>query len=248
MKNKKHIFEQIVYIRTAILFAIILSVGSFIYVTKYKSTDMKPKTLLQIKSVENRKNEFVFNFSADAFIESYNSLYTLKHKSAYLSALEKWQKSTDETGIHSDYETNIYRFSEDEKLWALPTISIYTPSNSISVGEITVNFDWHSYTEKWYKQYKSMCYYTLKTVFPNLSDKQITNLYTKANDSGYEHCFSSEEWYENGRLPVEMFFKDNICVYSYFAIGSSQRLCVIPVTEETICKFKGKGVIVYEIE
>lgn len=232
---------------TAILFAIILIVGSFIYVTRYKTTEKEPKTLPPLKSTENRKNELVFNISADDFIESYNSLYAVKNKSAYLSAIEHWQKSSEETGIHSDYETNIYRFTEDEKLWALPTISIYTPSNNISVEEITVNFDWHSYTENLYEQYKSMCYYTLKTVLPNLADKQIINLYTKANDSGYEHCFSSDEWYANGRLPTEMFYKDNICVYSYFAIGSSQRLCIIPVTEETIAGFKEKGVIVYEI-
>ena len=247
-KDYKRIFKWIAYIGTAVLVAIILAVGSFIYVTRYKNTEKEPKTLLPIKSTENRKGELVFNISADDFIESYNSLYALKNKFAYLSALESWQKEPEETGIHSDYEMNVYRFTEDEKSWALPTISIYTPSDNIAVEEITVNFDWHSYTENFYEQYKSMCYYTLKTVFPKLSDKQITSLTNKANDSGFEHCFSSGEWYGKGRLPTEMFYKDNICVYSYFAIGSSQRLCIIPVTEETIAEFKEKGVIVYEIE
>ena len=93
-----------------------------------------------------------------------------------------------------------------------------------------------------------MCYYSLKTVLPKLEDEQIINLCTKANNSGYEHCFSAEERYTNGRLPYEMFRIDNICVYSYFALGSTQRLCIIPINEKSINEFKEKGVIINEVE
>ena len=34
--------------------------------------------------------------------------------------------------------------------------------------------DLHSYTEKMYKQYEELCYYTLKVFFPDMAKKQIT--------------------------------------------------------------------------
>lgn len=111
-----------------------------------------------------------------------------------------------------------------------------------------------------YDLYKEMCFYTLKVFFPDFSDEQIISIYSKAIDSGYDHViyskaidsgyyhiFPSDEWYSSDSVPYAVFYKDNIAVYSYFAIGSSQSLCIIPVTQETINTLRQKGAEIYEI-
>lgn len=220
---------------------------------KEKEAILKQKSeikRLDISVLDNREDELVFNISIDDYIESYNGYYWKDKKSRYLlpSSNINWQTQILDTSIHSKHETVYYYFTEDKKIWSLPTISLYVPTNKDYVQEITINFDWHSYTENMYRLYEQMCFYSLKAVFSELTDEQIINLYSEANNIGYENAYSSEEWYSKDSIPYALFYKDNIGVYPYFAIGSWQHLCIIPVTEETINEFQQKGVKIYEIE
>lgn len=250
------------------LAAALLLIGGFIYFTADKtkdidyaaSTDEKSKIIYlkqkrNIKKIPisvsyNRENELVYDFSIDDYINSFNGYYYRNNKKGYILpvSFDNWQSETLETGIHSPYETVLYNYSADRKAWSLPTISVYTPANNNRVGEITLNFDWHSYTDNLYELYNEMCYCTLKVFFPDLSDKQITKLYTKANKSGYDNVFSSDEWYGKNSVPYALFYKDGTGVYSHFAIGSYQRLCIIPVAEKTVNEFREKGTQIFEIE
>lgn len=203
---------------------------------------------LDINVLNNREDELVFNISIDDYIDSYNGYYWSDNKARYLLPSDEWRTQIYDTSIHSNHETIYYYFTEDEELWTLPTISVYVPIDKDYVQEITINFDWHSYTENMYELYEQMCFYSLKAVFSELTDEQIINLYSEANSLGYENVFSSEEWYSKDSVPYVLFYKDNVGVYPYFAIGSWQRLCIIPVTEYTINEFKKKGVKIYEVE
>ncbi len=200
-----------------------------------------------IEIMENREKELVFSISIDDYIDCYNGHYWQDKYKRYLLPAKEWKTWTEETSIHSAYETRFYFFTEDEKRWPLPTIKVYAPTNADYIQEININFDWHSYTAPMYDLYKDMCFYTLKVFFPNYSDEQIISLYSKAIDSGYDHVFPSDEWYSSYSVPYAVFYKDNIAVYSYFAIGSSQSLCIIPVTQETINTLRQKGAEIYEI-
>ena len=93
-----------------------------------------------------------------------------------------------------------------------------------------------------------MCFYTLKVFFPDLSDEKIVDLYKEANRLGNINVFSSENWYDTGAVPYALFYKDGIGVYPYFAIGDWQRLCIIPITQETLNEFEEKGVNIFEIK
>ena len=91
-----------------------------------------------------------------------------------------------------------------------------------------------------YTLYEEMCLYTLKIFFPDLSDERIIELYKEVNAVGYENVFSSDEWYSKDSVPYALYYRGNIAIYPYFAIGSWQNLCIIPVTEDTIKEFEQK--------
>lgn len=202
---------------------------------------------LNIEILENRENELVFQFSVDDYIDCYNGYYWKDHSKRYLTPSKDWQTWTKETSIHSAHETNFYYFKEEENVWTLPVIKVYTPTNANYTQEINLNYDWHSYTESMYELYQEMCFYTLKGFFPDFSDEQIVKLYSEINHLGYEHVFSSDEWYSSDSVPYAVFYKGNIGIYSYFAIGSCQSLCIIPVTQETIDTYRQKGAEIHEI-
>lgn len=201
-----------------------------------------------INVLQNRENELVFSISINDYIDGYNGFHWRDYKTRYLLPTDKWRTQILDTAIHSEHETIYYNFTEDEKVWPLPTISVYVPTNEEYIQEVTVNFDWHSYTENMYTLYEEMCLYTLKIFFPDLSDERIIELYKEVNAVGYENVFSSDKWYSKDSVPYALYYRGNIAIYPYFAIGSWQNLCIIPVTEDTIKEFEQKGVIINEIK
>ena len=204
---------------------------------------------LRVTVLPNREDELVFGFSADDFVESFNDRYYRKNGRQYIlpSSCDNWQTQRVESAIHSTHETLILNYSADRDMWSLPTISVYVPPESDYVQEIILNFDWHSYTDELYDLYEEMCYCTLKGLLPDCPDEQITEVYKAANKSGYDNVFPSDEWYSEDSVPVDLFYQDGIGIYSHFAIGSRQRLCIIPVTEQTLASFEKKGTVIREI-
>ena len=253
MKNKILIIISI--------FIILLSVGcgSSISVTvnndsgvfsTYADTETEPikkNEKLDIHTVEKRENELVFNFSIDDLIDNYNGYYHCDKGSDFLSPSGEWNSRMLDKGIHSLRESTLYAFSVDPKSWALPTMWVFVTPEDGFVQEITLNFDRHSYSENLYDLFNEICFYTLKVMFPELSDDAITQLYTKVNVQGYNDPFPAEKRYGNGSLPHVLYYGDGIGVYPYFALGSYQRLCIIPITEVTLNEFRQKGVEIYEI-
>ena len=205
---------------------------------------------LDIDVLENRTDELVFNFSIADFIDSYNGYYWQDRHVRYLSSLssDNWSGRLYDSAIHSSHETLYYNFSEDRKIWPLPTISVYVPKNADYVQEITLNFDDHSYTEAMYDRYEEICFYTLKVFFPDMEDEKITALYKTLNQLAYDNMMPHEQRYGSGSIPCALYYKDGIGLYPYFAIGESVRLCIIPVDEKTIRYYEGNGVEIYEIE
>ena len=187
---------------------------------------------ISIDIVENREDELVFTFSIDDFIKSYNYYYQKDYGTNYLLPSDKWRSWTQEMAIHSKHETKFYYFTENEKIWPLPTITVYAPTNGEYVQEITLNYDWHSHTESMFKLYEQICFYTLKVFFPDLSDEQIKNLCSEVIDVGYENAYPIEEWYSSESVPRVLYYKDGIGIYPHFALGSWQYFCIVPINQE----------------
>ena len=203
---------------------------------------------LDIAVMENRENELVFEISMDDFIESYNSLYFRDKGKEYLQSKSEWRKFTYDDAIHSDHETSQFEFTEDERIWSQPTITVYVPTNADYIQEVTVNFDEHGYSESFYAEFEELCFYTLKVFFSDMPDEEIIALYEEANHLGNMNVFLKEDGYKKGCVPCVLYHKDGIGIYPYFAIGEWVHLCIIPVTQEIIDDYAQKGVEIREIE
>ena len=72
-----------------------------------------------------------------------NLLYAItrsikKYKHAdYLLPASQWSRETYDNAIHSSHPTVYYEFSEDPQKWLLPTMTVYVPTNSDVIQEIT---------------------------------------------------------------------------------------------------------------
>ncbi len=203
---------------------------------------------LEIKVLENREDELVFSISLDDFVDSYNGFYWADKNERYLLPSTNWQSDIYSSAIHSSHETVYYTFTEDETVWSLPTITVYVPPDNDYIQEITLNFDDHSYTQAMYDLYEEICFYALRVFFPDLNKEQITELYETLNRLAYENMMPNEQGYSSTAIPCALYYREGIGVYPYFAIGESVRLCIIPVTQETIKDFENKGVEIFEIK
>jgi len=196
----------------------------------------------------HREDELVFSVSIDNLIESFNGYYWKDHQANYLLPVAQWGLQILDRGIHSPYKTFQYHYTENADIWSLPTINVYVPSDDDHIQEVAINFDEHSYQPDMYEKYEEMCFYTLKVFFPELSDDQLTQLYTMSNEMAHEHMKPNDQGYYDQVVPYALFYKEGIGVYPYFAAGECLRLCIMPVTSEMISDYEKEGVIIHEIQ
>lgn len=193
------------------------------------------------------KKDENFNFlgSIEEFINSYNNYYKSDKGIGYIKHYSEWYSYIQDFGRHKG--DMHYEFTVDKKIWTLPTITAYTPKKDTVIKELTVNFDDHSYTDKMYKQYEEMCFYTLKVFFPDMDKKKIIKLYKTINNKAYKNIFQKKEGFHSNNPPSYLYVKDGIGVYPYFAYGESVRMCIIPVTKKIIQKYRKKGTVIRNI-
>ena len=232
------------------IFYLILCIGLLLGIQPIKRDGLKTVPEVQIKeldikAIESREDERVFSISINDFIESYNGFYWEEQQACYLLPPDEWQYWEFERGIHSKYPTNRYQFSQNKEIWTLPTITVYTPKDSLSIQEITVNFDDHGYAPSLRNIYNNMCYYTLKVFFPDFPKDKIVELYTTLNRLSYEYF--TEIKYTSESIPSVLYYKDGIGLYPYFAVGEFMHLCIIPVTPAYLEELEKQGVQIYEI-
>lgn len=186
-----------------------------------------------------------FMFSLEEFIDCYNANYCIDNGVNYIQPYPEWYSYTQDFGRYrGDMH---YEFTADKKIWTLPTITVYTPQNETVIKELTVNFDDHSYTDKMYKQYEEMCFYTLKVFFPDMDAKELTKLYKKLNRNAYAHIFQNEQGFHSDNPPSDLYYRNGVGVYPYFAYGESVRMCIIPVTKKVMKAYKKKGVKIHKL-
>ncbi len=202
---------------------------------------------LKTEAAENRAGEWVFRFSVTDFIESFNSGLAQDQRSMALGPVSQWKCFTYEEGIHSDHQTQVLEYINDPEIWSQPTVTVYVPTNGDYVQEVTVNFDDHAYSEALYRNFETLCFYTLKVFFPDMEDAQIVSLYREVNDLCGGQVLEHEQGYQNGSVPQALFHKDGIGVYAYAALGEWQHMCVIPITGKLLAEYEEKGTAIYEI-
>lgn len=200
---------------------------------------------LEQESLDKNDSNIIPVRSLEEFIDCYNAHYYRDHEKNYILPYSEWYSYVQDFGRYQD--DMCYEFTADKKIWTLPTITVYTPQNETVIKELTVNFDDHSYTERMYKKYEEMCFYTLKVFFPDLSETEIIKLSKKINKKAYENIFQNEQGFHTDHPPSDFYYRNGVGVYPYFAYGESVRMCILPVTKKEIHAYKQKGVKVVRI-
>lgn len=132
----------------------------------------------------------------------------------------KWSIQVFDDGFHSDYKNYVYTFSENEKNFSLPTISVSVTNDKQYIQKITLNFDDHSYQKGMYDMYEQMCFYTLKVFFPELSYNELEKIYSNINNFAFNNILPADQsYYENGENPTILCYKDRVGIYPYYAEG-----------------------------
>lgn len=198
----------------------------------------------KISGVVQKDNGLYFANTLEDFIDCYNNYYYRDNGGIYIKPYSEWYSYVQDFGR---YKGDMhYEFTADKKIWTLPTITVYTPQNETIMKELTVDFDDHSYTDKMYKQYEEMCFYTLRVFFPDMDEKELTMLYKKLNKKAYDNIFQNEQGFHSENPPSDLYYKDGVGIYPYFAYGESVRMCIIPVTKKVIKAYEKKGVKVHQ--
>lgn len=211
-----------------------------------KSMDVQESNITKDSGADvKNKKVYPVDFLED-FINCYNYYYYKDNGNNYIQPCTEWYSYVQDFGRYKGYTH--YEFTADKKIWTLPTITVYTPRNKKVIKELTVNFDDHSYTDKMYKQYEEMCFYTLKVFFPDMDKKKLTKLYKKLNKRAYNNIFPNEQGFHSDNPPSCLYFKNGTGVYPYFAYGESVRMCIIPVTKKVIKSYKKKGTRLIELD
>ena len=202
---------------------------------------------LEIAVIENREGELVFDISTDDFINSYNTLYRAAYKTDYLSSSSNWSVFNDVTP-YLEIDSIRHRFSEDEQIWSMPTISIYTPENSDYIYEIELTFDDHGYQESLYKKFEEICFYSLQVVLPELSKAELDSLYKELYFQANDNFWGEYYTYSGAERPAlnMIYYCNGIGLYGYYGAGTAN-ICVIPMTQETLIQFEQEGIEIREI-
>ena len=203
--------------------------------------------ILDMGALKNGDGQVIFSISIDDFIASYNSFYRPVYATNYLSPSATWLAFFDMTPY---FETDSihHRFSEDEQMGSMPTVSIYTPENSDCIYEIELTFDDHGYQESLYEKFEEICLYSLQVILPALSKNEIDSLYKNLYAQTDDNFWG--DYYTNGGterpLLNMIYYYNGIGLYGYYGAGTAN-ICIIPMTQETLIQFEQEGIEIREI-
>ena len=251
---------------TLSLFLSVCSTGcSLLHLPPYAGTEMlaikepspqpqNPGIELDFLSKENREGEWVFSLAADDFITAYNSLYELDHGKPYLKPLSQWKHSVCENAPHSDYKTDYYIYQSNPDLASMPIVSIFIPSDSDCIQEITLGFDHHGYSDSWYEMYGEQCQYVLHLLLPDYGDEELADLFCELYDLAQrdDRCFFTNGLYTPSGIgsqitPPILYWRGNIGIYPCMINGGLLYINVIPVTEEYIEALTTNNIELHEL-
>lgn len=202
---------------------------------------------LDTSVIQGREGELDFAFSLEDWIAAYNVQYQEGMGEALLTPPETWSSLRFATAPHSQQETVFYEFLADERMFNLPTMTVYVPQGGSCVQEITVNFDDHDYSDALYEFYQELCFYTVKTLRPEMEAEQIREVCQALDDVAYGELRLNKQRYGSDVVPVLLYHKDGVGFYSHFALGDYVRLCAIPVTQERLAEYAQQGTELREL-
>ncbi len=203
----------------------------------------EPATDFSDLVVENENGESIFAIPIENFIDCYNSVYRQTHETGYMDSTnsDNWY-CWGELSPCFGYESFRYKFSEDPKIWPMPTVSIYTPDND-EIYENRMVFDDHGYQEQLRKLYKDLCICMEITMMPKLSKAEADTLFEKLYAQSKKNFFGDHSAFDDPKRPKlnAVYQYGNTGMYCFYGSGNIE-ICFVPLTASSIGFLEGNGI------
>ncbi len=244
MRFKDVVFLKICFFSLFALIGFLVSLGGCSTITSSFDSEMTTAPTTENVIIEDN----VFNFTSYDFIENYNTICKNKKIENTLSGFNDWVKIHQKTPFNNIDAIN-HRFSADEKIWSMPTISLFTAKSESEIYEILLTFDEHAYREDLYQEFKKMSICTLSAVFVDLEEESITRLYNNLYEQTKTEFLNdvSENSKSNYPSIKKLYCCENIGVYGYYG-GGTANICIIPLTTKKIDILKEYGIEILYID
>lgn len=185
----------------------------------------------------DKNGTLFFDLSMAEFISRYNWNCRHDKTAARLPELEQWNMYASDQGIHSNAPVLNYVFSNEEAADFYPNIQVSVSEESGRVQEIAVDYDDHDYREETYREFENLCFYSLKSLRPEIEAQRLSKFIKTVNDSDVPPGNA----YEHGIVPSVLYQNAGVGVYPYRRGWSSMYFCVIPVNEDRLQRFQAEG-------
>lgn len=204
--------------------------------------------LTPVSVFRDDENDLIIDLSCVELIERWNTVCRENDLSVTLPDAREMESYVTDQSIHSDQKTRAYVYlpGDNERLY--PIMTIYTSEKDSRLIQINIGYNEHDYRENTWKIHEEMCFATLRTLMPDLSKETLEELCHEVYEEATDNMFPHEQEYGRGAVPAVIFHHSGIGVYPYFASGSRDFFCVIPVDEKSLSEFADNGTRVREIE
>lgn len=192
---------------------------------------------------ENENGESVFAVPVADFIDCYNGVYRQTHDADYLNSIrsENWHSFPDHSTCFG-YDSVRYKFSEDNTVWSMPTISLYAADND-EIYEVRMTLDHHGYQDNLFEIFKENSICMEKTLMQQLSEQEAETLFEILYDQSEFNFFGDHAAYGDPKRPQlnAVYQNGNIGMYCFYGSGNIE-ICFIPLTSGTIGLLRNKGI------
>lgn len=200
-------------------------------------------------AMENPDGETVFGISSEAFIESYNRIYSERNGEDYLTAIgpENWD-SCDSLSLRFGYPSTRQRFTEDKSVHTNPTVSVYESAEG-EIYEVRMTFDDHGFREALYEKFGEMCRCLFLTACPEMAESEAESLFLDLYSSAGDDFFGDRLNYGDPERPVLTLVRlyGNVGFYSFYGAGNIE-ICMIPMTGKATGRLVSEGTNVASAE
>lgn len=204
--------------------------------------------LTPVQVFRDEKNDLILNMTCDELIQRWNTVCRENDLDSSLPDDEEMESYVTDQSIHSDQKTRVYIYMPGDDEHFYPIMAIYTSEKDGRLIQINISYNEHDYRENTWKIHEEMCFTALRTLMPDLSIDTLEKLCHEVYEEAADNMFPHEQGYRHGAVPAVLFHHRGIGVYPYFASGSRDFFCMIPVDEKSLSEFADSGTRVQEIE
>ena len=232
--------KSLIYVTLLVLLVLPLTACQVPSENEGASIDLTP-----IETIHNEQGDLVFNISCEELIQRWNVVCHNDDLECLLPDASEMESTVLDRAIHSEHKTKCYVYLPGDEHF-FPILSIYTSEESEEILQINLSYNEHDYRENTWELHKDMCLASLRVLMPDQSKSDIEAFCQIVYQEAADNMFPYEQDYGHGAVPSILFHHNGIGVYPYFAAGSRNHFCVIPVDDDLLEQMEATGTEVKE--